>query len=148
MCTFARRSAAALSIVLLLPAAAFAQAAITGVVKDPSGAVLPGVTVEAASPDLIEKVRSVVSDDTGQYRIVDLRPGIYRVVFTLQGVRILGAEGVASEGEWPTLFLTAPSMSIRGGTDEIQRNIVGERVLGLPGDVRVDRDVPFDHIPR
>ncbi len=63
-------------------------------------------------------------------------------------MRILGAEGVASEGEWQTLFLTAPSMSIRGGTDEIQRNIVGERVLGLPGDVRVDRDVPFDQIPR
>jgi alkylation response protein AidB-like acyl-CoA dehydrogenase len=63
-------------------------------------------------------------------------------------MRILGPEGVASEGEWPTLFLTAPSMSIRGGTDEIQRTIVGERVLGLPGDVRVDRDVPFDHIPR
>ena len=57
-----------------LPSTAFAQAAITGVVKDTSGGVLPGVTVEAASPVLIEKVRSVVSDETGQYRIVDLRP--------------------------------------------------------------------------
>jgi alkylation response protein AidB-like acyl-CoA dehydrogenase len=63
-------------------------------------------------------------------------------------MRILGPEGIASVGEWPTLFLTAPSMSIRGGTDEIQRNIVGERVLGLPGDVRFDRDVPFDQLPR
>ena len=66
---------------LLLPAAVFAQAAITGVVRDTSGGVLPGVTVEAASPVLIEKVRSVVSDDTGQYRIVDLRPGTYSVTF-------------------------------------------------------------------
>ena len=74
---FARRSVAALLVVLLLPAAAFAQAAITGVVRDTSGAVLPGVTVEAASPVLIERTRSVVSDDTGQYRIVDLRPGTY-----------------------------------------------------------------------
>ena len=69
--------------VLLLPSTAFAQGAITGVVKDASGGVLPGVTVEAASPVLIEKVRSVVSDATGQYRIVDLRPGTYSVTFTL-----------------------------------------------------------------
>src|SRR5688572_4878723 len=85
MCTFARRLAAALSVVLLLPAAAFAQAAITGVVKDASGAVLPGVTVEAASPALIEKVRTVVSDATGQYRIVDLRTGTYALTFSLPG---------------------------------------------------------------
>ena len=70
-------------VFLLLPSAAFAQAAITGVVKDASGGVLPGVTVEAASPVLIEKARSVVSDATGQYRIVDLRPGIYTVTFEL-----------------------------------------------------------------
>src|ERR1700694_3558392 len=98
MCTFARRSAAALSIVFLLPAAAFAQAAITGVVKDPSGAVLPGVTVEAASPDLIEKVRSVVSDDTGQYRIVDLRPGTYSVTFSLTGFSAFKREGIELTG--------------------------------------------------
>src|SRR4029078_5274797 len=55
---------------------------------------------------------------------------------------IEGAGGVAG-GEWETLFLTAPSLSIRGGTDEVQRNIMGERVLGLPGDVRDDRDRPF-----
>ena len=58
-----------------LPAAVFAQASIGGTVKDASGAVLPGVTVEAASPALIEKVRSVVTDGTGQYQITDLRPG-------------------------------------------------------------------------
>ena len=63
---------------VLFPAIAFAQASVTGVVKDTSGAVLPGVTVEVASPALIEKTRSAVSDGTGQYRIVDLRPGNLR----------------------------------------------------------------------
>jgi Fe2+ transport system protein B len=58
---------------------ASAQATIAGVVRDASGGVLPGVTVEASSPALIEKVRSVVTDGTGQYRIVDLRPGTYSV---------------------------------------------------------------------
>ena len=62
-----------------MPATAYAQASIAGVVKDTSGAVLPGVTVEAASPALIEKVRSVVSDGTGQYQIVNLVPGSYTV---------------------------------------------------------------------
>ena len=65
--------------------AAFAQATIAGVVKDASGAVLPGVTVEAASPALIEKVRNAVTDSTGRYRIEDLRPGEYTVTFTLAG---------------------------------------------------------------
>ena len=83
MRTLTLGSAAVLSVVLLLPATAAAQATITGVVHDASGAVLPGVTVEAASPALIEKVRSVVTDDTGQYRIVDLRAGTYLVTFTL-----------------------------------------------------------------
>ena len=64
-----------------MPATAYAQASIVGVVKDTSGAVLPGVTVEAASPVLIEKVRSVVSDGTGQYQIVNLVPGAYTVTF-------------------------------------------------------------------
>src|SRR5262245_61801530 len=71
--------AALVSLLLLFPVAALAQGAITGVVKDVSGAVLPGVTVEAASPVLIEKVRSVITDATGQYRVVDLRPGTYSV---------------------------------------------------------------------
>ncbi len=63
--------------VLFLPSVAFAQASIAGVVRDTSGAVLPGVTVEAASPVLIEKVRTAVSDGNGRYQIVDLRPGTY-----------------------------------------------------------------------
>ena len=54
-----------------------------------------------------------------------------------------GADALLAGDEWHTLFLTAPSISIRGGTDEIQRNIVGERVLGLPGEPRLDRDVPW-----
>ncbi len=65
--------------VVLLPTMAAAQASIAGVVRDASGGVLPGVTVEASSPALIEKVRSVVTDGTGQYRIVDLRPGTYSI---------------------------------------------------------------------
>src|SRR3979409_1522203 len=98
MCRFASRAAAALVGVLLLPAAALAQAAITGVVRDASGGVLPGVTVEAASPVLIERVRSFVSDDTGQYRIVDLRPGIYSVTFSLPGFSTVRREGIELAG--------------------------------------------------
>ena len=64
-----------------------AQAVISGVVRDASGAVLPGVTVEAASPALIEKVRTTVTDGTGQYAIENLRPGVYTVTFTLPGFR-------------------------------------------------------------
>ena len=75
----------AVALLGVLPGLARAQAAITGTVKDTSGAVLPGVTVEAASPALIEKVRSAVTDSTGQYRIVDLRPGIYSLTFSLAG---------------------------------------------------------------
>src|SRR5262249_44921378 len=67
---------------------------IAGVVRDPSGAVMPGVTVEAASPALIEKVRSVVSDAEGQYKIIDLRPGTYTVTFTLQGFSTVKREGI------------------------------------------------------
>src|SRR5947207_12379151 len=96
-----QRSSGALLVVmvsLLLPSTAHAQAAITGVVKDASGAVLPGVTVEASSPVLIEKVRSVVSDDTGQYRIVDLRPGTYEVRFSLTGFNAYKREGIELSG--------------------------------------------------
>ena len=67
----------AAACLLLLPSIAFAQATITGVVKDASGAVLPGVTVETSSPALIEKTRTAVTDGTGQYRIEGLRPGTF-----------------------------------------------------------------------
>jgi len=68
--------------------------AIAGVVKDTSGGVLPGVTVEATSPALIEKVRTVVTDDRGQYKIVNLRPGTYSVAFTLAGFSTFKREGL------------------------------------------------------
>src|SRR5499426_1670365 len=86
------------ALAVFAPAIAFAQATITGTVKDSSGAVLPGVTVEASSPALIEKVRTVVSDGSGQYRIVDLRPGTYTVTFTLTGFNTFKREGVELTG--------------------------------------------------
>src|SRR5580765_444354 len=86
----------------LLPVAASAQAvtgaSISGTVKDASGAILPGVSVEASSPALIEKVRSVVTDATGQYKIENLRPGMYAVTFTLTGFTTVRREGVELSG--------------------------------------------------
>ena len=76
----------------------FAQATIAGVVRDASAAVLPGVTVEAASPVLIEKTRTVVSDGTGQYRITDLPPGTYVLTFSLPGFTTVKREGLAVSG--------------------------------------------------
>jgi hypothetical protein len=91
-----RVSAAALAFVVLLPALCLAQTGIiAGVVKDTTGAVMPGVTVEAASPALIEKVRSAVTDGAGLYKIVDLTPGTYSVTFTLPGFNTVKREGVA-----------------------------------------------------
>jgi len=80
---------------LILPALVYgqtSQSALAGVVKDTTGAVLPGVTVEAASPALIERVRSVTTDSSGLYRIVDLRPGTYTVTFTLPGFNTVRVE--------------------------------------------------------
>src|SRR2546425_4406721 len=87
-------SVLALALLALVPAMVVAQSSIAGVVKDSSGAVLPGVTVEAASPALIEKVRNAVTDDQGNYKIVDLRPGIYSVTFTLTGFSVVRREGI------------------------------------------------------
>src|SRR5688572_32832490 len=87
--------------IVLAPSLAWAQgASITGVVRDASGAVLPGVTVEATSPALIEKLRSVVTDGAGQYRIEDLRPGTYAVVFSLTGFSQVRREGVELTGSF------------------------------------------------
>src|SRR2546427_47941 len=84
----------------LIPAAAYAQASLTGVVKDSSGAVLPGVTVEASSPVLIERVRAAVTDGSGLYRIVDLRPGVYSVTFTLTGFSTVKREEIELTGSF------------------------------------------------
>src|SRR5262249_38217372 len=92
------RMASALMAMLVVPAAAFAQASIAGAVRDTSGAVLPGVTVEASSAALIEKVRAVSTDGTGQYKIVDLRPGTYAVTFTLPGFSVVKREGIELAG--------------------------------------------------
>src|SRR5713226_7193848 len=102
--------------VVLLPAAAWAQSseggAIAGIVRDTSGAVMPGVTVEAASPALIEKVRSVVTDERGLYRIVDLRPGSYTVAFTLPGFSTFKREGI----ELSTGFTATVNAELKVGT--------------------------------
>src|SRR5438067_1522835 len=84
--------------VMILPSAAWAQVALAGTVKDASGAVLPGVTVEASSPVLIEKTRSATTDSAGQYRIESLVPGTYTVTFTLAGFSTLKREGVEVSG--------------------------------------------------
>src|SRR6266536_558007 len=83
-----------------IPSIAYAQAqaSIVGTVRDASGAVLPGATVEASSPVLIEKTRSVVSSGTGQYAIENLRPGTYTVTFSLTGFATVKREGIELTG--------------------------------------------------
>ena len=85
------------ALLLTLPALAHAQA-LAGVVKDTSGAVLPGVTVSASSAALIERTRSTVTDGSGQYQIVDLRPGSYSVTFMLPGFATIERNGVEVTG--------------------------------------------------
>jgi hypothetical protein len=94
------RAAIALAAFLVLSPSAFAQASISGVVRDTSGAVLPGVTVEAASPALIEKVRSAVTDANGQFRVEDLRPGTYVVTFKLAGFSTVERPGIELTGSF------------------------------------------------
>jgi len=102
---------------LLIPATVRAQA-ITGTVQDTSGAVLPGVTVEAASPELIEKVRTAVTDSSGQYRIEALRPGTYSVTFTLPGFSTVKREGIELTGS----FIATINTDMKVGT--LQETIV------------------------
>ena len=110
---------------LFLPATLWAQAAtgsIAGVVRDTSGAVLPGVTVEAASPALIEKVRTVVTNAAGAYRIVDLRPGAYTVTFSLPGFATVRREAI----ELTTSFTAAVNAEMRVGGVEETITVTGE----------------------
>ena len=109
-------------LLLLLPHSAFAQATIAGIVKDASGAVLPGVSVEAASPALIEKVRTAVTDGTGQFRVENLRPGTYSVTFTLSGFSSFKREGIELAGS----FTATVNADLKVGTVSETITVTGE----------------------
>src|SRR5438132_735061 len=123
----------------LIPSLSFAQSTggIAGVVKDTSGGVIPGVSVEAASPALIERVRTVVTDTEGQYKVVDLRPGIYTVTFSLQGFKTVRRDGIELTSSFTatvnaemgvgTLEETV-TVSGQASTVDVQ-NVVQQRVL-------------------
>ena len=108
---------------MLLPVVAAAQTgSIAGVVKDTTGAVLPGVAVEASSPALIERTRTAITDDKGQYKIVDLRPGLYTVTFTLAGFNIIKREGI----ELTTGFTAPVNADMKVGALEETVTVTGE----------------------
>src|SRR5437870_7332012 len=111
-------------LLLFVPAIAAAQtgAAVTGVVADTSGAVLPGVTVEAKSPALIEQLRSAVTDEGGRYRIVDLRPGTYTVTFTLPGFTTITRDGIELSGT----FIATVNADLRVGSLQETVTVTGE----------------------
>jgi hypothetical protein len=137
---------------LTLPSVAAAQGALargtlTGTVRDASGAVLPGVTVEAASPALIEKVRTVVTDAAGIYRIVNLEPGMYTLTFTLQGFSQVKREGVELSGSatltipidmrvgniTETIVVTGESPTVDVQSTRREAVIDGDVIAVLPG---------------
>jgi hypothetical protein len=123
-----------------------AQNSIAGVVKDTTGAFMPGVTVEVASPALIEKVRSAVSDGTGNYRIVDLPPGIYSVTFTLTGFRTVVRQDIQLQGN----FTAQVNADLQIGALEETLTVTGTSptvdVINNQSSVVLDRDV-LDAIP-
>lgn len=136
----------AMACVVALPTLARAQSAIAGTVKDTSGAVLPGVVVEAASPVLIEKVRTAITNEQGQFTIVDLRPGVYSVTFTLTGFNTFKREGL----ELPTDFTATINAEMRVGVLEETVTVTGESpVVDVSSTARVQvlsREV-LDAIP-
>jgi hypothetical protein len=111
-----------LALLVSIPSVAVAQSAITGLVRDTSGAVLPGVTVEAASPVLIEKTRTAVTDSQGRYTIVDLRPGTYTVTITLTGFNTFKSEGL----ELPANFTATVNAELRVGALEESITVTGD----------------------
>jgi hypothetical protein len=135
----------AFACLIAFPLAARAQGSIAGSVKDPSGAVLPGVTVEASSDALIEKTRTVVTDNSGNYRIVDLPPGTYSVAFTLTGFKTVRREGVLIQGTF-----TAPvSEQMQVGALEETITVSGTPTVDVSNNTAqfvVDRDI-LDAIP-
>src|SRR5437016_2775934 len=118
-------AAATLFALAAIPAPAAAQSAATGtiagVAKDTTGAVLPGVTVEAASPALIEKVRTAVTDGQGNYKIVGLRPGPYTVTFTLAGFCTFKRDGI----ELTTGFTATANAEMKVGALEETVTVTG-----------------------
>ena len=112
---------ATLLLFLLAPVSARAQSAINGLVRDASGAVLPGVSVEASSDVLIEKSRTVVTDSDGRFSIVDLRPGTYTVVFSLTGFSTFRREGV----ELPANFTSTINADLKVGSLEESVTVTG-----------------------
>ena len=130
---------------LLRPAAARAQGSIAGSVKDPSGAVLPGVTIEASSPALIEKTRHAVSDSAGNYRLTDLPPGTYSVSFTLTGFKTVRREGVVIQGT----FSAPVSAEMAVGSLEETITVSGTPTVDVSNNTAqlvIDRDI-LDAIP-
>ena len=115
----------ALSLVFAPAASAQQASGIAGVVRDTSGGVLPGVTVEAASPALIEKVRTAVTDGEGRYNIVDLRPGTYTVTFTLPASARCKREGI----ELTAGFTAAVNADLQVGALEETITVSGEAPL-------------------
>lgn len=136
----------ALATVLFYPLAARAQGSITGSAKDPSGAVLPGVTVEASSDALIEKTRTAVTDSAGNYRVVDLPPGTYSVAFTLTGFKTVRREGIIIQGT----FSAPVSADMQVGSLEETITVSGASptvdVSNNTAQFVVDRDI-LDAIP-
>src|SRR5688572_10691519 len=127
---------------VFLATPAFAQPAVAGVVRDTSGAVLPGVSVEAASPALIEKVRSVVTDGNGQYRIVDLEPGTYNVTFTLSGFTTVKREGIELRGAGVTTInadlrvgAVEETVTVTGATPVVDTQTSTKREVVLSNEV-------------
>jgi len=131
---------------LVIPTAAYAQASIVGTVKDASGAVLPGVTVEASSPALIEKTRSVVTNSVGHYSIEDLRPGTYVVSFSLTGFATVKREGIELTGGFiatvnadmkvggvaETITVTGEAPTVDVASTRNQQVISGQTVAEIP----------------
>jgi len=112
---------ACLGLLLLAPSAV-AQSGITGLVTDSSGGVLPGVSVEAASPALIERSRAVVTDSQGRYAIVDLRPGVYQVTFSLQGFSTV----IQNNIDLPSNFTATISAQMNVGSMEESITVSGQ----------------------
>ncbi|MGE0462642.1 MAG: carboxypeptidase regulatory-like domain-containing protein [Vicinamibacterales bacterium] len=144
-----RRSVSGMAVALAFMAVAppaFAQSAFTGVARDTSGGVLPGVTVEVASPVLIEGAKSAVTDASGAYRIVDLRPGTYTVSFSLPGFKTARFEGV----ELRTDFTATFNASLEVGALEESVTVTGASpVVDVSSNAKVEvltREV-LDQVP-